>query len=400
MLNRFPRSAVFVLSVGVAIGGMSGMLCGADEPNVIAPVRPNQTLTMNALLGFVNGEPVFVDTLLRPLDEQLRTISKKARNLTDFRDAAKALIEQQWQTQITDILITSSAKAALSEEDKGKLDMVMNKIRHDLIAKKGGSLAIADQALRAQGSSVEKELNEERRHLTVQLYVQKQIRPKIVVTRQMVLEDYERNPKNWQLEAELELYTITLPVSRWLPRDPGENGQKGPVKKNLTAKDIAGAKGAAMAKAREITQQLKAAGDKVVPLFAQLAEDNQSIDGRATKGGRTPNVKRGSLADQGEENYIFSLPANTIGEPYFVDDPDPMRQRVAVIRVGEKKEARTISFAEAQEEIRNKLTKQQYDQLSHDYMDSLYKRAAPTLEKADSMVETTVSAAVARYASQ
>jgi hypothetical protein len=387
------------LSLAVAIAaGTAGVLCHGAEPNVIAPVRPNQSLTMNALLGFVNGEPLFVDTLLRPLDEQLRSFSKKARNLSEFREAAKAVIEQQLQTQLSDILITSSAKAALSEEDKGKLDMLMNKIRHDLLAKYGGSLAMAEQALRAQGSSVEKEITDQRRHLTVQLYVQKQIRPKIVVTRPMVLEEYQRNPRNWQLEPELELFTITLPISRWLPRDPGENGQKGPVKKNLTAKDIADAKAAAMAKAREITQQLKAAGDKVVPLFAQLAEDNQSIDGRATKGGRTPDVKHGSLANQGQENYVFSLPANTIGEPYFIDDPDPMRQRVAVIRVGEKKEARTISFAEAQEEIREKLTKQQYEQLSRAYMENLYKGAA--LEKADTMVETAVNAAVARYASQ
>jgi hypothetical protein len=214
----------------------------------------------------------------------------------------------------------------------------------------------------------------------------------------MVLEEYQRNPKTWQLEPELELFTITLPVSRWLPREPGENGQKGPVKKNPTAKEVADAKAAAMAKARELTQQLRAAGDNVVPLFAQLAEDNQSIDGRATKGGRTPNVKRGSLANQAQEDYVFSLPANTIGEPFFVDDPDPMRQRVAVVRIGEKKEARTIPFAEAQEEIRTKLANQQFEKLRIAYLKSLYEGAA--MEKADSMVETAVNAAVARYASQ
>jgi hypothetical protein len=109
-------------------------------------------------------------------------------------------------------------------------------------------------------------------------------------------------------------------------------------------------------------------------------------------------VKRGSLASKEQENYVFSLPANTIGEPFFIDDADPMRQRVAVIRVGEKKEARTISFAEAQEEIRTRLTNDQYKQLSRVYMEDLYKGAA--IERVDTMIDTALNVAVARYASQ
>jgi hypothetical protein len=394
MLNR---CGLFALSVAAAALFAGPLASFAQDPTVIAPLRANQSLTMNALLGFVNGEPVFVDSLLRPLDEQLRSMSKKARDLSQFKQAARNIIEGQLQSTVSDILITSSAKAAMTEEDKGKLDMLMAKIRHDLIAKHGGSRAMAEQALRAQGSTVESEIADQRRHLTVQLYIQKQIRPKIVVTRQMVVEEYQRNPKSWQQESELELFTITLPVSRWLPREPGEGGKLGPVKKDPTSAEVQQAKAAALAKARELTAQLKAS-DNPVALFAQLAEDNQSIDGRGTKGGRTPNVKRGSLASTELENYVFSLPAKTVGEPFMIDDKDPMRMRVVVNGVGEKKEPRTVTLSEAQQEIRGRLEQQQYKQLSNAYMESLYDQAA--IERRDNMIDTALDAAVARYASQ
>jgi len=380
--------AAVAASVGMRASGQTG-----EPAQVLAPVRANQALTMNAMLGFVNGEPVFVDTLLRPLDEQLRKLNQKSRDLSSFKESAKTMIEAELQAYVSNILIISSAKAALTDEDKQKLELLMNKIRHDLLAKYGGSQALADQALKTQGSSVEKEINDQRRHITVQLYIQKMIKPKIVVTRPMVLDEYERTQKDWQLQPELELFTITLPVSRWLPHELGENGKVGPVKKDFTQADVTAAKATAMQVAGEVIKKLKAGAS-----FAQLAEDYQSIDGLANKGGRTPNVKRGSLTSEPEEKYIFSLPANTLGQPFFIDDPDPLRMRVAVIKIGEKKEARTITFGEAQDDIRKKLELEQYKKLSDAYMKSLYEGAA--IERVDRMVETAVDAAVARYATQ
>jgi parvulin-like peptidyl-prolyl isomerase len=367
----------------------------------LAPVRKDQSITLNALVGFVNSEPIFVHDLIRPIDEQLRGFARDARNLNEFRNAARNAVDGQLRTTVSNILILSNAKAALTEDDKGKIEIIMNKERANLLAKHGGSRAIADQQLKAEGSSVDKFLADVRRRLTVQLYLSKKIYPRIVVTRQMVLDEYNRDPKKWQEEAEVELFTITLPITRWLPREPSENGEIGQPIKNPTPEQKKAAQTAALAEAIDITNQLKASKD-IVADFARLAEDKNSVDGRKFKGGRTPNVKRGSRVSKKEEDFIFSLPANTLGRPIIIDDPDITKSRVEVIRVGEKKEGRSIPFTEAQAAITKELQNQQYDKLSNQYMQELYNAAK--MEGIDMVgkdaLETALEVAVARYATQ
>ena len=39
-------------------------------PEALSPVAANQSLTINALLGYINAEPVFASDVFRPLDER------------------------------------------------------------------------------------------------------------------------------------------------------------------------------------------------------------------------------------------------------------------------------------------------------------------------------------------
>jgi hypothetical protein len=289
----------------------------------------------------------------------------------------------------------TNAKSSMTDEDKGKLDLLMNLERAKLVSKHGGSEALANQALKAEGSSVDKALKDTRRQVTVSFFLNKRLYPKIVITRQTVLDEYQKSPQKWQQGAEIELYTITLPISRSLPREPKENGELGEPIKNPTPEQIKQAELDQMAKAREVIDRLNKGEN-----FAQLAEDYNSHDLARTTGGRTPHVKKGSLANEKIEQYAFSLPANTVGsEPQVVEDADPAKKSVMIIKVGEKKETRTVSFAEAQRQIHEELWVKQYQQLFTDYRQTLLNAAAiePRLER---MLDIAVDVAVARYATQ
>jgi hypothetical protein len=271
----------------------------------------------------------------------------------------------------------------------------MNMEKSKLISKHGGSEALANQALKAEGSSVDKDLKDKRRKVTVELFLNKTLYPKIVLTRQMVLDEYQKNASKWQQTSDIELYTITLPVTRYLPREKGENGELGATIKNPTAQQMKDAQAAAMNVGREIIERLKKGEN-----FAQLAYDYKSADPAASKGGRSPHVAKGSLASQKIENFAFSLPADTIGgDPLLVENEDPTLTSVVVIKVGEKKEARTIPFSEAQTSIEKELREKQYRQLNVEYLQALYKSAA--IENIDQrMVDIAVDVAVSRYATQ
>ncbi|MGN6368757.1 MAG: peptidylprolyl isomerase [Phycisphaerae bacterium] len=360
-----------------------------DTPNnALSPVRANVGITTNALLGFVNAEPVFANDLFRPIDGELRSLASNCRDLSEFRSQARAAIQRQIQAHVQETLVISAAKASLTDQEKKGLDVYMATERSKLLSKYGGSLALADEALRAEGTSVEKTLDDERTTMIVRIYMHRELYPKIVVTRQMVLDEYERT-KHTE-DEEIELFTITLRVSRWL-REPGENGKLGPINPNPSPAQIAQAEHMALKQGEDIVDQLRHGAD-----FARLVEDN-SQDDRANYGGRMPNVKRGSLKPV-LEKAAFALPANTVGEPLLIKDPDFRRETVVILKVGQKKEARTIPFSEAQKDIYAALERKQYAELANEYTQKLYRQGA--VEAVERMTNVAVDVAVARYATE
>jgi len=55
----------------------------SDTSSMGVPV-PNQPLPVNALLGAINGKPLFVEDILRPIDADLRRIARVAQTGSDF----------------------------------------------------------------------------------------------------------------------------------------------------------------------------------------------------------------------------------------------------------------------------------------------------------------------------
>ncbi|HVX83236.1 MAG TPA: peptidylprolyl isomerase [Phycisphaerae bacterium] len=393
------RAAFWWAGAGTILSAASAVAQVSVAPPTSAPapsgaepllrVRADQPLTINALAGFVNAEPIFVQDVLRPIDKQLRQMAQSARTLNEFKQDAQPLIHAQLQNYIYEILMMSKAKATLTDEEKAGVDTYMRKMLHDLLADYGGSRALADQALRPQGSSVDREMTDLRRRLTWQVYMDKEISPRIVVTRQMVLDAYQRDPKRWQQQPELELFTISIPVARWLHAQTSD-GTRGPLIANPTPEQVKSAESQAMAAADDVVKQLKNGAD-----FAQLAED-YSADKRANAGGRFPHVKRGDLADKRIEDYAFSLPANTLGQPQLLKSPDPTQSAVVVIKVGQKQEGRTIPFAEAQQQIAAELHDQQRTQLQAEFLTKL--EATTPVENENRMEDMAMDVAVSRYA--
>jgi len=367
-----------------------GTAVGAADAGPLVSVQANQTMTTSALIGFVNAEPVFLNDLFRPIDADLRRLAATAKSLTEFKQSANALIASQLSQRVSESLVVAAAETQLTEQDKSRIEIYLALERSRLIADHGGSIPAADRALAATGSSVDKEMADRRRAVIKDLYYQKNLMPHIVITRQMVLDAYEKDPKKWQQTSQVELYTITLPITKWL-REPTATGVIGPVLASPTADQIKAAETKALDQAQEIVAQLKTGAD-----FARLVEDYDSRDPARSNGGRKPSVSRGSMVNAQLDDYVFSLPANTLGEPQLLRDADFHNTIVVVARVGKKTEARTIPFAEAQAQITADLRQAQLRQLQQQEMDKLARGAA--VEAVDRMRDVALDAAVTRYA--
>ena len=383
-LNIAPPPAV------PAPGRGTAATATAADAGPLVSVQANQTMTTNALIGFVNAEPVFLNDLFRPIDADLRRLAATARTLTEFKQSANALIASQLSQRVSESLVVAAAETQLTEQDKSRIEIYLALERSRLIADHGGSIPAADRALAATGSSVDKEMSDRRRAVVKDLYYQKNLSPHIVITRQMVLDAYEKDPKKWQQTSQVELYTITLPITKWL-REPTATGAIGPIMANPTAEQIKAAETQALAQANEIVAKLKAGAD-----FARLVEDYDSRDLARSNGGRTASVNRGSMVNTQLEEYVFSLPGGALGEPQLLRDPDFHNTTAVVARIGKKTEARTIPFPEAQAQITSDLRQAQLRELQQREMDKLARGAA--VEAVDRMRDVALDAAVTRYA--
>ena len=356
-------------------------------------MQANQALTANALIGFVDAEPIFVNDLFRPIDADLRRLAATCKTLSEFERAARTLIANQITERQSEIVFAAAAEAQLTDRDKAYIDAHLALERSKLIAAHGGSVPAAERALAATGSSLDKEMTDARRRVIQGMYFERNLRPRIVITREMLLDAYERERETkWKQPAQVDLYTITLAVTNWL-REPTADGKRGPVMKNPTPEQIQAAETLALAQGRKIVEQLKAGAD-----FAALAEDNESIDGKRSVGGRWGMINRGAKENKKEENFVFSLPANSIGDPLLLHEADFHDSSVVVAKIGRKTEARTILFSEAQEQIASDLRRAQLGELQVQEMQKLQRGAA--IEAVDRMHEVALEAAITRYVLQ
>ena len=376
----------------VLVGAVAGLGLGGSawgENGGLAPVQLNQPLMMQALLTHVEGKPIFVEDVLHPVEAELQRLAGAARTLSEFRAAAREVVGKQINLLISDQLVYKAAKDMLQDTDNERLELYLNKYTKDLLSQYGGSQAKADQALRAKGSSFEREIAERRRKSVIDLFLHRSLWPKISVTRQDIMREYQRSLKKYTLETEIDLYTITLPVSRYFPKD----SSTGKVLSNPTAAQVQEATRMTVERAKELLAEIKK--ENTTETFARLAEDN-SRDVRRNDGGRWPRTKQGTLTSEAIEKVAFGLPANSVAEPLVVEKPDPHQSQVVIIKVGEVTPGRVVPFSEAQSEVERRLRETQYVMLTNDYFNKLRQKAA--IESVEQMVETATEAAIARYA--
>lgn len=191
----------------------------------------------------------------------------------------------------------------------------------------------SDEALRAQLRKEGMTLGDLRRNIERSVLrrqvLARELEPKAKVTEADARAEYERNVADYRLPAAVRLQEILV---------------------------------ADAARAAEVVSLAKAGGD-----FAALAKERSAAP-TAASGGELGWLNRGDLSRE-LEGAIFALPAGGVSAPIETEAGH------RVFKVVEKREARTVKFEEAREEILRRLTQDRMAREYEAYMEGLRKAA-------------------------
>lgn len=161
-------------------------------------------LTVEALVGQVNGRPVYANTVLDPVADQIEAASKKMSR-TEFADEIrKALYAEKeqmgttirggrmYELVITDLLLSEAVSGMTKEQSYGLLAIV-GQMRSDLASSQGGSQTQLRQIIEQQaGISVDEFLELQRDQILIDALYRQKIWPKVNVTWRDIQREFEQ----------------------------------------------------------------------------------------------------------------------------------------------------------------------------------------------------------------
>ena len=167
-------------------------------PTIVATKQSDLTFTVNAMIGQVNGRPLYASTVLEPLAGQLRawntTLSPR-----DFRTATNKMVGDRLYQIVFDTLFLGEAERHLTENERFGLKVNLRMNREELVRRYGnGSEPQADEEMRKKtGKGLEETLTNVKQSILIRKYQEDVIMPKITVSRRDV-ERFYYDAKNFE----------------------------------------------------------------------------------------------------------------------------------------------------------------------------------------------------------
>ncbi len=202
-------------------------------------------LTVESLVGQVNGRPIFANAVLEPISDQLAAASKKMSRSQFAEEVRNALYQEHesmgstlysgrlYELVITDLLL-SEASSRLTEEQSYGIFSLINRLRDDLASAQGGSQTLARVNLELEaGVSVEEFLEFQREKLLIDALYREKIWPKVNVSwrdiqrefEQISLNDFSSEDANDVSEERLQAILLGLRSGLGLGSIPEAKGQ-------------------------------------------------------------------------------------------------------------------------------------------------------------------------------
>lgn len=168
--------------------------------------------TVGGLLGQVNGRPIYIDAVLKPITDRLASLGREGSRRS-FVEEANVVIRRRLRTVIENELLLSIARADLTEQEQRGLSAWVESLYEEFRRREGGSQAEANRrSLDKYGIGIAERVEEFKRRELVRLKLSNQISKKVVVTFREIERYYRDHPEEFNPAPSITLRLIMVPA--------------------------------------------------------------------------------------------------------------------------------------------------------------------------------------------
>lgn len=333
-------------------------------------VSRGEFLTIGGVVAEVNGQPIYADKVLSPIEPQLAAMAKEM-DARQFRAAASAEISDKIVDFIENELEFAAASRYLDQQEKDFAHYLTEKWRQDQVALAGGSEELARRRFEERGENFDERVSEMHRVNMSRLFYQKRVWPRVQVSAADMRREYDRNlASKYSVHERAKFRLIKI--------EPSKVGDA----------KVAADRAAELKKRAETEDFAKLAEFSTDPVLARTGGELPTPTGDGF-------FDRGAFAVEKVEEAVWAL------DPGQVSDVIDAGDAFYIAKLEQKEEGKTIPFeAEStQEDIRRTLEAQQFSAMRQAQQEKLMAdatvRGDPRLDPG--AMQTAVEIAMQRY---
>lgn len=329
----------------------------------------------------VNDRFLNADQLLDGMHERFLELPRDLPQL-EFRKKALEIVGSEIHYQIQQSLVFAEAERRLKEQVIDFIQADVDKEIRRMIAEAGGSREALEDKCRREGitlGGMERSLS---RDYIVSTYLQQKFYPRIVVNRRTLWNYYRKHKDEFSSDKKVKMQIIAAHFNRFEPLksfyEKAEKPSDTPSEIERTAAEKA---------AREHIEKALAAL-KNGTSFSAVAKEFSTGPMRSN-GGVWGLMGRGNKREEQVEAKAFELAEGEASG--IIRDAGGF----FIVKALEVKEGESRGFVEAQDDIAEKLRKEQYGLLRDKYFSNIYEGA--TVKVGGDFIKRVVDRAVERY---
>ncbi|MFK7959445.1 MAG: hypothetical protein AB8G96_02890 [Phycisphaerales bacterium] len=179
------------MNAGAAANGGGGVPAGPLPP--VATIEPGDRLVVDAMVGQINGRPIFADEFFAPIADQLQAIARQAESRAAYFQAAGEVVANELRRLVDESLLLAEANSSLSIEESQGLRFFFQDVQAREAARLGASREESERRLLEEENLT---LDEKaRRTVDEQLVlrlIRERIAPRITVSTREIEREYRR----------------------------------------------------------------------------------------------------------------------------------------------------------------------------------------------------------------
>ena len=353
-----------------------------EEPGEISVMREGSGVTpvsgggrrelLAASMVQINDRFITIEDVLRRLHGPIVSADRPSAEM-DFRRQVAPLIAEELRRQVTETLVLIEAERALNDQQTELIDAEIQRTLKEMVAGAGGSRSALEQQCRQRHTTLENLLADHRRQVITQSFLQLRIQPRMIVTRQMLLDYYHSHQEEFTDQRKVQMQIIAAPFKDFLT----EVERKATEAEWRLARD----------RARRHMEQAAAAVERGEDFGNVARQYSRGI--KRAEGGVWPPLTEGSFKETiVQQNAMAMRPGEVCG---IIQT----RRGFYIVKTLSVTRGSRVSFEQAQEGIGETLRRQQYEKISNEYFQELLKAA--TISESEKFMEHAVERAVERY---